>query len=65
MRRKYLDEIGCKDRWDLWEYDGEFGEELRKQRKEWGFDARETFSLDGTFYEWLYERLRVYKEVGG
>lgn len=65
MKRKFLDEIGCTDRWDKWVYRGERGKKYRDQRKEWGFDERETFSLETTFYEWLYERLIVYRDVGG
>ena len=65
MRRKYLDDIGCLDRWDKWEYEGEAAERYRKQRAEYGFDERETFSLQDTFYQWLYERLKMYREVGG
>jgi len=65
VKRKYLDDIGCRDRWDEWEYEGEAGERFKAQREEWGFDARETFSLDWNFYQWLYERLIVYRDVGG
>ena len=65
MKRKYLDEIGCTDRWDKWVYRGERGKKYREQRREWGFDARETFSLQETFYQWLYERLIVFKDIGG
>lgn len=34
-----------------------------EQRKEYGFDERETWSLDITFFCWLYERLMMFKEV--
>lgn len=33
------------------------------QRKEYGFDERETWSLDTTFIYWLYERLKMFNEV--
>ncbi|XZH79360.1 hypothetical protein ACSW8S_15955 (plasmid) [Clostridium perfringens] len=36
-----------------------------KQRKEYGFDERETWDLDCTFIYWLYERLLMYKEYAG
>ena len=65
MKRKFLDEIGCEDRWDRWEYGGGRGERFKAQREEWGFDARETFALNWNFYQWLYERLIVYRDVGG
>lgn len=34
-----------------------------KQREEYGFDERETWSLDAAFAQWLYERLLMYKEI--
>lgn len=64
MRRKYLDEIGCVDRWDMWKY-RKNAKDLAEQRAIYGFDERETFSLQETFYQWLYERLIVYRDVGG
>lgn len=64
MNRKYLDDIGVVDRPDKW------GSRHDKRRKDWheqrlkyGFDERETWSLDSTFYIWLYERLMMYKEA--
>lgn len=61
MKRKYLDDIGIehKDTPQGWEDTPK----LRKQRKIYGFDARETYSLDYTFEIWLYERLMMYNEV--
>lgn len=35
----------------------------QKQREEWGFDERETWSLDYAFALWLYERLKVYNQI--
>lgn len=35
----------------------------REQRRIYGFDERETWSLDTTFMYWLYERLMMFKEV--
>lgn len=69
MSRKYLEELHSKtvtnychllenkedDREAIWE----------KERQIYGFDNRETWSLDFTFYLWLYERLMMYKEIGG
>lgn len=31
-----------------------------KQKLTYGFDMRETYDLDYTFYCWLYERLKMY-----
>ena len=33
-----------------------------KQRRKYGFDERETWNLDYVFFEWLYERLTMYRE---
>ena len=33
-----------------------------QERRKYGFDSRETWSLDSAFYIWLYERLMMYKE---
>ena len=33
------------------------------QRRIYGFDEREIWSLDATFIYWLYERLRMFDEV--
>ena len=35
----------------------------REQRRIYGFDERETWSLDATFFYWLYERVKMYNEV--
>ncbi len=37
----------------------------KEERKVYGFDETETWSLDCTFYFWLYERLRHFVDVGG
>ena len=49
-------------------YDFECDDEIRNQKwkkeaEEYGFDERETWNLDFTFFCWLYERLKKYKEV--
>jgi len=66
QRCKYLDKLGIpieeygtnfcnkKDkRWKRW----------MKQRKKYGFDDRETWNLDQSFYEWIYTRFTMYKKV--
>ena len=60
MSRKYLDDIGV----DLWLglEDDERQERWAKEQEEYGFDERETWSLDHAFYCWLYERLKMYVE---
>ena len=34
-----------------------------EQRRIYGFDERETWALDSSFFYWLYERLRMYDEI--
>ena len=65
MSHKYLYDILPKGKTP---YDFEFDDEIRNQkweseRLECGFDERETWNLDFTFFCWLYERLKRYKEV--
>lgn len=38
-------------------------EKFEKERAEWGYDSRETYSLDQTAAVWLYEHLCIYKDV--
>ena len=40
-------------------------EKWTNQRAIYGFDDSETWDLNSTFYAWLYERLRMYIDVGG
>jgi hypothetical protein len=35
------------------------------QRRVYGFDEREIWDLDKTFYTWLYEHLMMYRDVTG
>ena len=37
--------------------------EWKKQRKKYGFDERQTWNLNTTMIELLYERLMMYKEI--
>lgn len=64
MKHKYLEEIvnientpyGFSQntgRDEMWE----------QQKQEYGFDERETWSMDYTFVCWLYERLSMYDKV--
>ncbi|ACQ51178.1 hypothetical protein AGE29_01220 (plasmid) [Clostridium botulinum] len=34
-----------------------------EERRVYGFDARETWALDTTFFYWLYERLMMFNKV--
>lgn len=46
-----------------WNADDHRSIEWKMARKIYGFDERETWSLDSTFMYWLYERLMMFKEV--
>jgi len=65
MGRKYLDDIGEDYSW-VWKPEGSERDELfEKEREIYGFDSRETWSLDYVFYMWLYERLKMFVEYAG
>lgn len=63
MNRQYLDDIGVTERPDTWCADDPRQERWKEQREIYGFDDREVWSLDYAFYLWLYERLKMYKEI--
>ena len=68
QRNKYLEGLGLK----IEDYGGNYiykekeGTDRRKlfeqQRKDYGFDSRETWDLTYYFAEWLYSHLMMYKE---
>lgn len=60
--RKYLDDIGVTDRPDTWLPNDDRQRLWEDERRVYGFDSRETWGLDFTFYLWLYEHLMMYKE---
>ena len=65
MSHKYLENILPKGKSP---YDFECDDEIRnqkweKEREQFSFDEREMWLLDFTFFCWLYERLKKYKEV--
>ena len=65
MAHKYLNDILPKGKSP---YDFYYDDEVRSQkweseRQEFSFDEREMWLLDFTFFCWLYERLKKYKEV--
>ena len=60
--RKYLNDIGYQD----WRKDmkkDKRNKKWKKERKKYGFDSRETWNLDSTMAELLYERLKMFNEV--
>lgn len=67
-RNKYLEEIGL-DKGQYGLYKPKRTDKRRKewkiQRKEYGFDERETWNLNGTMAEWIYSHLMMFTEIGG
>jgi hypothetical protein len=65
MARKYIDDLGIKrkDTPQGWGHGDVRQAQWQEERKLYGFDEHETWSLDLTFKLWLYERLMMYKEV--
>lgn len=61
--RHYLEQIKITNTPETWSQDDERKWDWDMQREKYGFDERETWSLDYTFYLWLYERLKMYLEV--
>ena len=67
QRNKYLEDIGLKP-WEYgvnWTVDSE-KEQLKKwkkQRRKYGFDDRETYTLFTIYAEWLYSHLMMYKKA--
>ncbi len=62
--RKLLNDLGIKDRDLPWKYSpkDERQVEWRKERKEYGFDERDTWNLHTTLTMLVYERLKFYRE---
>ena len=66
MSRKYLEDIIPKE--EIFGYHDETDERHERwceQEKIYGFCDIETWDLDSTFAQLLYERLMMYKEIGG
>ena len=65
MSHKYLDDILPKGKspYNFYYYDEIRNQKWEKEREQFSFDEREMWLLDFTFFCWLYERLKKYKEV--
>lgn len=64
MARKFLDDLNTEGTWNMFEPGKDKREEQWSKEKEiYGFDSRDTWNLDSTMIELLYERLKLYKEV--
>ena len=65
MSHKYLEELESYTG-NFWGLKNDKREpEWVEERKTYGFDSTETWSLDTSFYLWLYEHLRMYVEKAG
>ena len=63
-KRRYLDDMGVDYISDgIRGYSMRSLNRFRKQRKTYGFDERDTWSLDSMMIEMLYERVRMYVDV--
>ena len=65
MTHKYLDDILPKGKspYNFYYYDEIRNQKWEKEREQFSFDEREMWLLDFTFFCWLYEHLRKYREV--
>lgn len=61
-KRKYLDDLKIKERPDLWNKNDKRQTKWKKERQKYGFDERETWSMELSFRLWLYERLKYFKK---
>lgn len=63
-RHKYFEELKNKPWWhpsDLGLVNDKRSSQWHKERRNYGFDNRETWNLNYTFYVWLYEHLMMFK----
>lgn len=60
-RHKFLEELKTYEEYGRDITDDRYPQ-WAAERETYGFDSTETWSLDTTFYAWLYEHLKMYKE---
>lgn len=66
MNRKYLEDIIPKEKiFGYHNSDDHRHKRWCKQEKKYGFCDIETWDLDAAFAQIIYERLMMYKEIGG
>lgn len=65
MGRKYLEELGIESKDTPWDWNDNDNRQKYwyEQIKEYGFNEKDTWSLDYTMELLLYERLCMYKEL--
>lgn len=65
QRNKYLEKIGLKPNQygvNFTFTTDKYKKKWKKQRKEYGFDERETYCMDIIFAEWLYSHCKMFLE---
>lgn len=62
MGRKFLEEIGAYPIGDVYADHPTMSEVWEKERGEYGFDSRDTWHLNISMLELLYERVKLFKE---
>lgn len=66
MSRKYLEDIAPKIKPQGYHDNSDYRHQRwLEQEKIYGFNDKETWDLDKTFAELIYERLTMYKKIGG
>lgn len=64
MSHKYIEEIIDLSRTPYgWSENTGRDTLWKEQREVYGFDERETWSVDTAFFCWLYERVKMYNEI--
>ena len=63
--RKFLDDIGVTNRPETMLPADKRQAQWQQERDTYGFDERETWNLQYSFYLWLYERLKMYLLTAG
>lgn len=63
MGRKFLEDLGVKPTTEVTSPNDPRRAKWRQERKEYGFDSRDTWVLDKTMIELLYERVLLFEEV--
>lgn len=69
MAHKYLNELGLKSTecciFNSEDIEDDRIEQFREERSKYGFDSRETWSLDFTLVSWIYSHLKMFQDIGG
>lgn len=59
---KYLNDLGIKPQNQFTNF-AKDEKRFKKERRIYGFDRRETYDIQYMFVEWLYQRLKMLKEL--